>query len=168
MKTDFNIRIPRDIEFDGIPDDVKIEIGEAVVYAHNQRIREASMTPDGQSIDRDTQGWEEAKQLNRTEEPAIHWHPLVYTGYSTEEESWDVKLVSDDRIHCRTDEQASNNIREALKKAGGRNWEYAYGVGDVELSTAMKVLIDGPKSIKQWLYQVLRVTAVDNGFKRRR
>lgn len=163
MKTDFNIRIPRDIEFDGIPDDVKVELGNAAVYAHNQRIRELSLTADGQAIDRNAESWEEAKLLNRTEEPAKHWHPLVYTGYSTEQESWEVDLVGDDLIQCKLDEEGASHVRDALDNAKGRNWEYVYGVGEVEKSAVMKVLIDGPHSLKTWLYKVLRVMPVDRG-----
>lgn len=138
MKTDILIHTP-EIDFAGIPQYVMKRMGQSAVEAHNFRLRNLSQTADGQQLDPNAPGWEEAKRTGETDQMAIDSKPLIYTGNSTLANSWNIDAKKD-TITCKVNPGASEHVREALEHARGRNWEYAYGAGEYELAAVMKTL----------------------------
>lgn len=138
MRTDITISVP-DIEWSGVPQYVMKRMGESAVEAHNNRLRNLSLTADGEAIDRNDPSWEEAKRTGTTEQMAIDSKPLIYTGATTLAQNWTVETKGD-TIHCELNPGFSEHVREALDRAEGRNWEYAYGAGEQELAAVMKTL----------------------------
>jgi hypothetical protein len=114
-------------------------IGQVVATTMNRRIRIGSggKTVDGELIDPNSPGWEEAK-VRSGHSP----EPLVMTGQMTEPDAWEVKIGSEMTIELTLSSEHHekwDNIME-IALSTGRNWTEVWGIGELERAAAMDAL----------------------------
>ena len=125
---------------DGVPQDISERIGKQIASDIGRRIRNNSVTVDGEKIDANSEFTQRLKELEGR--PNI---PLVNTGGMTEPAAWEVETGKNGlRLEILAEHQAKWDNIVSIAEKTGRNWKKSFGVGVMEFQAVAA-------AIKNWL-----------------
>lgn len=135
----FDITFPN-IKMNDFPESLLRDIAEAIIKAHNHRIRDKVQLPDGTALDLNAEATEAKKVSGETPTGrvpkagrAIRHTPLVYSGRMTDRDAWFVRIIDNEVILTLQGDGLDHavNVIEIAKKIG-KNWDEAWGLGELE------------------------------------